>query len=129
MTRDTATSDQGRFILQPPEQRQSQATTRLLVEWFAGRRWQRDPIDGSILERVWSVISPLFSEVEFDLPLFAAGIVRNWPILLGGPAHWTVGLIATLISFACIIAADVGAYFGGKVRPLFRRFTSSVLLQ
>ncbi len=28
--------------------------------------------------------------------------------------RWTVGLLATLMSVACIIAADVGAYFVGK---------------
>eukprot|EP00268_Persea_americana_P062142 TRINITY_DN7942_c0_g1_i2.p1 TRINITY_DN7942_c0_g1~~TRINITY_DN7942_c0_g1_i2.p1 ORF type:complete len:152 (-),score=16.00 TRINITY_DN7942_c0_g1_i2:565-1020(-) len=37
-----------------------------------------------------------------------------WPILLGGQAHWTVGLVATLISFSSIIAADTFAYLGGK---------------
>lgn len=39
-----------------------------------------------------------------------------WPILLGGQAHWTVGLIATLISISSIIAADTFAFAGGKVR-------------
>ncbi|KAH0980524.1 hypothetical protein GBA52_007701 [Prunus armeniaca] len=37
-----------------------------------------------------------------------------WPILLGGQAHWTVGLVATLISFSSIIAADTYAFLGGK---------------
>ncbi|KAB2626776.1 hypothetical protein D8674_020394 [Pyrus ussuriensis x Pyrus communis] len=37
-----------------------------------------------------------------------------WPILLGGQAHWTVGLVATLISFSSIIAADTYAFVGGK---------------
>ena len=33
---------------------------------------------------------------------------------LGGLTHWTVGLIATFMAVACIIAADTGAYFTGK---------------
>ncbi|GKV12867.1 hypothetical protein SLEP1_g23957 [Rubroshorea leprosula] len=37
-----------------------------------------------------------------------------WPFLLGGRAHWTVGLVATLISISCIIAADTYAFVGGK---------------
>ena len=32
----------------------------------------------------------------------------------GASTRWTVGLLATLMSVACIIAADVGAYFVGK---------------
>ncbi|GJZ24334.1 retrotransposon protein, putative, ty3-gypsy subclass [Tanacetum coccineum] len=38
----------------------------------------------------------------------------TWPILLGGQAHWTVGLVATLISISSIIAADTLAFAGGK---------------
>lgn len=37
-----------------------------------------------------------------------------WPVLLGGQAQWTVGLVATLISFSSIIAADTYAFVGGK---------------
>lgn len=44
-----------------------------------------------------------------------AGIGVSWPILLGGLPHWTVGLVATLISFSSIIAADTFAFIGGKV--------------
>lgn len=32
----------------------------------------------------------------------------------GASTRWTVGLLATLYTVACIIAADVGAYFVGK---------------
>lgn len=32
----------------------------------------------------------------------------------GASTRWTVGLLATLMSVACIIAADVGAYFVGR---------------
>lgn len=35
-------------------------------------------------------------------------------VALGGLTHWTVGLIATVMSAACIIAADTGAYFTGR---------------
>ncbi|XP_028752050.1 phosphatidate cytidylyltransferase 4, chloroplastic isoform X2 [Neltuma alba] len=38
----------------------------------------------------------------------------TWPIFLGGQAHWTVGLVATLISISSIIAADTFAFLGGK---------------
>ncbi|XP_008794843.3 phosphatidate cytidylyltransferase 5, chloroplastic-like [Phoenix dactylifera] len=37
-----------------------------------------------------------------------------WPVLLGGQAHWTVGLVATLISISSIIAADTFAFLGGR---------------
>ena len=35
-------------------------------------------------------------------------------VLLGGLSQWTVGLIATFVAVACVIAADVGAFFVGK---------------
>ncbi|XP_043717156.1 phosphatidate cytidylyltransferase 4, chloroplastic-like isoform X2 [Telopea speciosissima] len=41
-------------------------------------------------------------------------IGTSWPIFLGGRAHWTVGLVATLISISSIIAADTYAFIGGK---------------
>ncbi|KAL5571587.1 hypothetical protein UlMin_021184 [Ulmus minor] len=37
-----------------------------------------------------------------------------WPVLFGGQTHWTVGLVATLMSFSSIIAADTYAFMGGK---------------
>ncbi|CAA0842692.1 cytidinediphosphate diacylglycerol synthase 4 [Striga hermonthica] len=40
--------------------------------------------------------------------------VASWPLLLGGHTMWTVGLVATLISFSSIIAADTFAFIGGK---------------
>ncbi|XP_047341994.1 phosphatidate cytidylyltransferase 4, chloroplastic-like [Impatiens glandulifera] len=39
---------------------------------------------------------------------------QNWPLILGGPSQWTVGLVATLISISSIIAADTYAFIGGK---------------
>ncbi|KAK6240028.1 hypothetical protein QUC31_005497 [Theobroma cacao] len=45
---------------------------------------------------------------------FLTGLGAGWPFLLGGQAHWTVGLVATLISVSSIIAADTYAFLGGK---------------
>lgn len=47
-------------------------------------------------------------------PALSASVAQSWPVLLGGLAHWTVGLVATLTAVLCIIAADTGAYFVGK---------------
>ncbi|KAK8979870.1 hypothetical protein V6N11_066070 [Hibiscus sabdariffa] len=47
-------------------------------------------------------------------PALNTRIGAGWPYLLGGQAHWTVGLVATLISFSSIIAADTYAFLGGK---------------
>lgn len=52
---------------------------------------------------------------DFDLRLCMAGFAASWPLLLGGHTLWTVGLVATLISFSSIIAADTFAFVGGKV--------------
>lgn len=48
-----------------------------------------------------------------------ADIGYSWPVLLGGPTHWTVGLVATLLSISSIIAADTFAFLGGKVSSDF----------
>ncbi|CAN8318592.1 unnamed protein product [Cochlearia groenlandica] len=47
-------------------------------------------------------------------PALNTGIGRTWPVLLGGQAQWTVGLVATLISFSGVIATDTFAFIGGK---------------
>ncbi|KAK7301611.1 hypothetical protein RJT34_12479 [Clitoria ternatea] len=47
-------------------------------------------------------------------PALNTRIGATWPVLLGGQAHWTVGLVATLISISSIIAADTFAFIGGK---------------
>ncbi|KAJ0797749.1 putative phosphatidate cytidylyltransferase [Helianthus annuus] len=47
-------------------------------------------------------------------PALNTRVGATWPILLGGQAHWTVGLVATLISISSIIAADTFAFAGGK---------------
>uniref|UniRef100_A0A0A0KFQ2 Phosphatidate cytidylyltransferase n=1 Tax=Cucumis sativus TaxID=3659 RepID=A0A0A0KFQ2_CUCSA len=48
------------------------------------------------------------------VPAVNTEIGAGWPFLLGGRAHWTVGLVATLISMSSIIAADTFAFLGGK---------------
>ncbi|KNA23539.1 hypothetical protein SOVF_024070 [Spinacia oleracea] len=49
-----------------------------------------------------------------SLPALNTNIGYSWPVLLGGPTHWTVGLVATLLSISSIIAADTFAFLGGK---------------
>lgn len=46
---------------------------------------------------------------------FGPELAASWPVLLGGQAQWTVGLLATIISISTIIAADTGAFLGGRV--------------
>lgn len=60
-------------------------------------------------------LADAFFKPCFLISLSLAGIGAAWPILLGGRAHWTVGLVATLISISSIIAADTYAFLGGKV--------------
>ncbi|XP_073154887.1 phosphatidate cytidylyltransferase 4, chloroplastic-like [Henckelia pumila] len=47
-------------------------------------------------------------------PALNTRVGASWPLLLGGQAQWTVGLVATLISISSVIAADTCAFFGGK---------------
>ncbi|KAI9078850.1 hypothetical protein K1719_039191 [Acacia pycnantha] len=47
-------------------------------------------------------------------PALNTRLGATWPVFLGGQAHWTVGLVATLISISSIIAADTFAFLGGK---------------
>ncbi|KAL0928195.1 hypothetical protein M5K25_000065 [Dendrobium thyrsiflorum] len=47
-------------------------------------------------------------------PALHTELGKYWPILLGGRAHWTVGLVATIISVSSIIAADTFAFLGGR---------------
>lgn len=58
-------------------------------------------------------------------PALNTRIGTTWPVLLGGEAHWTVGLVATLISMSSIIAADTYAFIGGKAfgRTLLTRIS------
>lgn len=48
------------------------------------------------------------------VPALNTRLGASWPIILGGPTQWTVGLVATLISISSIIAADTFAFVGGK---------------
>ncbi|WCJ22918.1 Phosphatidate cytidylyltransferase 4 chloroplastic [Euphorbia peplus] len=48
------------------------------------------------------------------VPALNTRIGAAWPVLFGGQAHWTVGLVATLLSMSSIIAADTYAFLGGK---------------
>ncbi|KAL3156701.1 hypothetical protein ABBQ38_000976 [Trebouxia sp. C0009 RCD-2024] len=47
-------------------------------------------------------------------PAVHSHVVHDWPVLFGGLSHWTVGLVATFMAVACVIAADTGAYFCGR---------------
>ncbi|KAG0459018.1 hypothetical protein HPP92_022146 [Vanilla planifolia] len=49
------------------------------------------------------------------VPALHTEFAKVWPVLLGGHAHWTVGLVATVIAFCCVIAADTFAFLGGRV--------------
>lgn len=51
----------------------------------------------------------------FSWYFWYAEVGHGWPVVLGGQAHWTVGLVATLISISSIIAADTFAFLGGRV--------------
>lgn len=44
----------------------------------------------------------------------AGSIVSSWPLQLGGPTSWTLGVSITLMTVLCVVSADVGAYFSGK---------------
>lgn len=48
------------------------------------------------------------------VPALNTRLGASWPIILGGPTQWTVGLVATLIAMSSIIAADTFAFIGGK---------------
>ncbi|XP_050203569.1 phosphatidate cytidylyltransferase 4, chloroplastic isoform X2 [Mercurialis annua] len=48
------------------------------------------------------------------VPALNTRIGATWPVLFGGQTHWTVGLVATLITISSIIAADTYAFMGGK---------------
>ncbi|XP_042472862.1 phosphatidate cytidylyltransferase 4, chloroplastic-like [Zingiber officinale] len=49
-----------------------------------------------------------------SVPALNTKVGHGWPVVLGGQAHWTVGLVATLISISSIIAADTFAFLGGR---------------
>lgn len=47
-------------------------------------------------------------------PAAGAALAPRWPALFGGPPAFTVGLAATFLAVAAVIAADTGAYFTGR---------------
>lgn len=49
------------------------------------------------------------------MPAVSTTLASMWPQALGGLTHVTVGLVATFTSIACVVAADVGAYFVGAL--------------
>lgn len=63
----------------------------------------------------------------FLIDYYFVEIGATWPILLGGQAHWTVGLVVTLITISSVIAADTFAFLGGKVYRLIGLQLSYVL--
>eukprot|EP00899_Mesostigma_viride_P002611 jgi/Mesvir1/12350/Mv00533-RA.1 len=52
---------------------------------------------------------------DFSAPAINSAVARTWPAALGGPAHWTVGLVATITGIMCVVSADTGAFVGGKM--------------
>ncbi|KAI3965825.1 hypothetical protein MKX01_010782 [Papaver californicum] len=64
--------------------------------------------------RFTQLSNAMFGLCGLAAPALNSGIGAVYPILLGGRAHWIVGLVATLISFSSIIAADTYAFLGGK---------------
>ncbi|KAL2636096.1 hypothetical protein R1flu_007575 [Riccia fluitans] len=48
------------------------------------------------------------------VPALNTRVAQSWPVLLGGPSHWTVGLVATVIACSAIAMADTFSFVGGK---------------
>ncbi|GBG88082.1 hypothetical protein CBR_g46453 [Chara braunii] len=49
-----------------------------------------------------------------NVPAVGTHLAGKWPVFFGGRAHWTVGLLATMVAMSCVVAADTGAFMGGK---------------
>ncbi|CAM6081582.1 unnamed protein product [Calypogeia fissa] len=49
-----------------------------------------------------------------SVPALNTRVAAGWPVLFGGQAHWTVGLVATIVSCSAIVAADTFSFLGGK---------------
>jgi hypothetical protein len=63
-----------------------------------------------------------------DIQCVLPGIAYRWPILLGGQAHWTVGLVATLMAISSIIAADTSAFLCGRVHSIISNVLFSLFI-
>lgn len=50
-------------------------------------------------------------------PVIQSQLAVHWPVVLGGLAQITVGMIATLVSISCVVASDVGAFTIGSNPP------------
>lgn len=48
------------------------------------------------------------------IPAINSTLAQSWQSGFQGVSQATVGLVATFIAVACVIAADTGAYFAGK---------------
>lgn len=77
--------------------------------------------DGDAIDTLYKIVLDQHSvrTIILNYADFLAGFAASWPLLLGGNTMWTVGLVATLISFSSIIAADTFAFIGGKVLFFF----------
>ncbi|KAG0459004.1 hypothetical protein HPP92_022132 [Vanilla planifolia] len=72
-------------------------------------------IDVSVTSSAFLVAMALICQRGILVPALHTEFAKVWPVLLGGHAHWTVGLVATVITFCCVIAADTFAFLGGRV--------------
>ncbi|KAG0457281.1 hypothetical protein HPP92_022438 [Vanilla planifolia] len=72
-------------------------------------------IDVSVTSSAFLVAMALICQRGILVPALHTEFAKVWPVLLGGHAHWTVGLVATVIAFCCVIAADTFAFLGGRV--------------
>eukprot|EP00271_Cylindrocystis_brebissonii_P018046 TRINITY_DN494_c0_g1_i1.p1 TRINITY_DN494_c0_g1~~TRINITY_DN494_c0_g1_i1.p1 ORF type:complete len:564 (-),score=30.44 TRINITY_DN494_c0_g1_i1:489-2180(-) len=89
-------------VLQPTRPRRSQLSSLLFGLFYCG-----------YLPSFWIKLRCGLPSTLVS-PTMLTPLAQAWPQMLGGPSLWTVGLVATFVSFATIIAADTGAYLGGK---------------
>ena len=72
------------------------------------------PAVNSAVAHSWPVRYSECARIDHRLASALRPAWASLQVMFGGLTHWTVGLIATFISVACIIAADTGAYLFGK---------------
>eukprot|EP00850_Spirogloea_muscicola_P022052 SM000275S10308 [mRNA] locus=s275:52141:53853:+ [translate_table: standard] len=88
------------LLIQPTRPRKGQFTSALFGLFYCG-----------YLPTFW--IKLRCSLPNFG-PLPAPAFLSSWPLPQAATSEWTVGLVATFVAFSTIIAADTGAYLGGK---------------
>ncbi|KAF2303501.1 hypothetical protein GH714_018835 [Hevea brasiliensis] len=93
-----------------PQQKGSQLRKRIVFGLGIGIS-----VGGVVLAGEW-----VFTVALAAAMFVGARIGASWPVLFGGQAHWTVGLVASLIAISSIIAADTYAFMGGKVFGLLK---------